>query len=282
MLLPIIGAGLGGYEGYRRSGGNIGATLLAAGLGAVTPGGLRMAGTALGAKLAGSGLASQAGAGLMSGAARLGKVAAKAPGTLQAGLAESGAAQLAKGARILSSPGLSSRLLPGMVGNLAVGTGMTLGAPALAGALASNVAPAAGTAAAGAAGLMYPGGGAGPAQYGGDALPPGMGQFGPTDPYGTTFEILNPAGVAAGRRAEYGKTIEQQRDAMRTLLPEIFQASEARSKAELQRQLAAAGVRQNIITAANMLERSQQAAQQMGLNAASQAGSALTSQYQYQ
>jgi hypothetical protein len=96
------------------------------------------------------------------------------------------------------------------------------------------------------------------------------------------LKSINPAGVAAGRRAEYGKTIEQQRDAMRTLLPEIFQASEARSKAELQRQLAAAGVRQNIITAANMLERSQQAAQQMGLNAASQAGSALTSQYQYQ
>ena len=44
MLLPIIGAGLGGYEGYRRSGGNIGATLLSAGLGAVTPAGLRMAG----------------------------------------------------------------------------------------------------------------------------------------------------------------------------------------------------------------------------------------------
>jgi hypothetical protein len=109
-----------------------------------------------------------------------------------------------------------------------------------------------------------------------------MGQFGPTDPYGNPLDILSPAGVAAGRRAEYGKTIEQQRDAMRTLLPEIFQASEARSKAELQRQLAAAGVRQNIITAANMLERSQQAAQQMGLNAASQAGSALTSQYQYQ
>jgi hypothetical protein len=171
MLLPIIGAGLGGYEGYRRSGGNIGATLLGAGLGAVTPAGLRMAGTALGAKLAGSGLASQAGAGLMGGAARLGQVAANAPGTLQAGLAASGAAQLAKGARILSSPGLSSRLLPGMVGSLAAGTGVTLGAPALAGALASNVAPAAGTAAAGGAGLMYPGVVAEPAQYGGDALP---------------------------------------------------------------------------------------------------------------
>ena len=282
MLLPILGAGLGGYEGYRRSGGNIGATLLGAGLGAVTPAGLRMAGTALGAKLAGSGLASQAGAGLMGGAARLGQVAANAPGTLQGGLAASGAAQLAKGSRILSSPGLSSRLLPGMVGGLAAGTGVALGAPALGGVLASNLAPTAGTAASGAAGLMYPGGGAGPAQYGGDALPPGLGQFGGTDPYGNPLNILDPSGVAAGRRAEYGKTIEQQRDAMRTLLPEIFQASEARSKAELQRQLAAAGVRQNIITAANMLERSQQAAQQMGLNAASQAGSALTSQYQYQ
>ena len=69
---------------------------------------------------------------------------------------------------------------------------------------------------------------------------------------------------------------------MRLLNPEIFAASEARSKTEFQRQMAAAGIRQNIATAANMLERSQQAAQQMGATAASQAGSALTSQYQYQ
>ena len=66
------------------------------------------------------------------------------------------------------------------------------------------------------------------------------------------------------------------------MMPEIARASEFRSRQELQRQLTAAGVRQNIATAANMLERSQQAAQQMGLNAASQAGSALTQQYQYQ
>jgi hypothetical protein len=45
--------------------------------------------------------------------------------------------------------------------------------------------------------------------------------------------------------------------------------------------MAAAGIRQNIATAANMLERSQQAAQQMGQTAAQQMGSALTSQYQY-
>ena len=68
---------------------------------------------------------------------------------------------------------------------------------------------------------------------------------------------------------------------MRKVLPEVFKAREAAAKADLQRQLTAAGVRQNIATAASMLERSQQAAQQMGQTAASQAGSALTQQYQY-
>jgi hypothetical protein len=77
------------------------------------------------------------------------------------------------------------------------------------------------------------------------------------------------------------RTTQDQLNALRTLMPEIAKAGEFRSKQELQRQLAAAGVRQNIATAANMLERSQQAAQQMGANAASQMGSALTQQYQY-
>jgi hypothetical protein len=250
-LLPVAGAAIGGITGYQRSGGNLGSALLGAGLGATVPGGFRMAGQALGSGL-------------------LGKTA----------LGQLAATKAAKGIA-LSQADKALLAAPAAAGLAAGGLGL-MATPALAGTPAAELASPARTAASGAAGLMYPGGGAGPAQYGGDALPPGMGQFGPTDPYGTTLEILNPAGVAAGRRAEYGKTIEQQRDAMRTLLPEIFQASEARSKAELQRQLAAAGVRQNIITAANMLERSQQAAQQMGLNAASQAGSALTSQYQYQ
>jgi hypothetical protein len=34
MLLPLIGAGLGGYTAYQKSGGNLGATLLGAGTGA--------------------------------------------------------------------------------------------------------------------------------------------------------------------------------------------------------------------------------------------------------
>ena len=47
MLLPLIGAGLGGYTAYQKGGGNLGATLLGAGTGALVSCGLRMAGTAL-------------------------------------------------------------------------------------------------------------------------------------------------------------------------------------------------------------------------------------------
>ena len=279
----LIAAGLGGYEGYRRSGGDLGATALGAGLGALTPGALRMAGSALGSALSGSEVAAGAAPGLLKGAAKLSQVAAEAPGTIRGDLAASGAAQLAKGSRILGNPALAGRILPGALGTLAVGGGLALGAPALAGALAAGPGRAAGqTVAQAVPGLGgSPQGWGAPAQYGGDAIPPGMGQFGYVDAYGNPIDIASPAGVAAGRRLEYAKTIEQQRDAMRMLLPEIQKASEARSKSEFQRQLAAAGVRQNILTAANMLERSQQAAQQMGATAAQQAGSALVQQFQY-
>ena len=281
MLLPIIGAGLGGYEAYRRTGGNVGATLLGAGLGAAVPGGLRMAGTALGAKFAASPLAAQAGAGLMGGAAKLSQVAANAPGTFQGGVAAAQAANLAKSARILSNPALASRLIPGVAGGLAASGGVLLGAPALAGALASKAAPAAQTGAqAGAGALGYQSPGAVDySSIGGGAVPP-VGTFGGGGTLSDPLSVLGPTGMA--QRLETLKTAEAQRDAMRLLLPEVMQASEAAKKNEYQRQLAAAGVRQNIVTAANMLERSQQAAQQMGLNAASQAGAALTSQYQYQ
>jgi hypothetical protein len=50
----------------------------------------------------------------------------------------------------------------------------------------------------------------------------------------------------------------------------------------MERQMAAAGIRQNIQTRAAMQERAQQAGLQAGLGALSQAGGALTSQYQYQ
>lgn len=249
MLLPVIGAGLGGLEAYRRTGGDIGATVLGAGLGAVAPAGLRMAGTALG--------------GLGAGAL------AKTP------LGQALAAQTAKtGSSLLTQ-------IPAAAGGLAAGVGTFLGAPALAGTLASKAtAPARGAArvAGGVAGYQAPG----EVDYSGltgGAVPP-VGTFGPGGTLSDPLSVLGPVGMA--QRLEALKTAEAQRDAMRLLLPEIAKVTEFSKKSDFQRGLAAAGVRQNILTAANMLERSQQAAQQMGLTAASQAGSALTSQYQYQ
>jgi len=250
MLLPIAGALLGGIEGYRRSGGDIGAAALGAGLGAATPVGFRMAGTALG--------------GLGAGA--LSKTALG--GLLQRQAAQTGTSLLTQ--------------IPGAAGAAAAGLGL-MAAPALAGKLASGAAgparSAAGGAAGGAAGLTIPAMQPGQATYdAGSAVPGGL-PVG-ASPYGTV-DIVNPAGAfAAGRTAQLLEGDVQLAN-MRKLMPELFKASEARSKTEFQRQMAAAGIRQNILTAANMLERSQQAAQQMGLNAASQAGAALTQQYQY-
>jgi hypothetical protein len=261
--LPILGATLGGIEGYRRSGGDLGSAALAAGLGAAIPGGLRMAGTALGGTALGAralGLGSQA---LSKGMGAAGQLASKAGIT---GLPQGAVAPL-------TAAGL---------GAAAAGVG-SLVAPALAGQIAAGVKPpanAATQAAAGVLGTQSPGA----INYDamGNPIPAGLGQFGNVSPYGTALDVINPLGLGAGRTAESLREATAQRDAMRLLLPEIAQAGEFRSKQELARQMAAAGIRQNIATAANMLERSQQAAQQMGVNAASQAGSALTSQYQYQ
>jgi len=249
-LVPIGGAVLGGYEGYRRSGGDLGAAFLGAGLGAALPGGLRMAGTALGAT--------------PMGAAALGR----------------GSQLLAKGAKMAKIPGPVAPLTAAGLGATAAGVG-GLFTPQLAGGIAAAAAPAARTGAqtgAGAVGYQGPG----PVDYSsaGGALPPNLGPFAAGGTLSDPLQVLGPVGMA--QRLETLKTAEAQRDALRLMMPEIAKASEFRSRQELQRQLAAAGVRQNIATAANMLERSQQAAQQMGLNAASQAGSALTSQYQYQ
>jgi hypothetical protein len=249
-LAPIGGAVLGGYEGYRRSGGDLGAAALAAGLGAAAPGALRMAGTAFGAT--------------PMGAAALGR----------------GSQLLAKGAQFAKLPAPGPLTAAGL-GAAAAGVG-SLVAPQLAGSIAAAATPAARTAArtgAGAVGYQGPGAVNYEATAGG-AIPPNIGTFGAGGTLSDPLQVLGPVGMAQG--LETLKTAEAQRDALRLMMPEIAKASEFRSRQEMQRQLAAAGVRQNILTAANMLERSQQAAQQMGLTAASQAGSALTSQYQYQ
>lgn len=247
-LLPVAGATLGGIEGYRRSGGDLGAAALGAGLGAAAPVGLRMAGTALAAK------------GL--GATALGKTATA--------MAAKGIPMGAAGKAILAAPAAAG-LAAGGLGLLAT--------PGIAGNIASGVAGPARTAAGAAAGLgipaMQPGGGFDTSGAVPGGLPVGAAPAG-------TLDVTDPSGrFAAGRTAALLEGDVQLAN-MKKMMPYLFQAAEARSKTEMQRQLTAAGVRQNIATAANMLERSQQAAQQMGLTAANQAGAALTSQYQYQ
>ena len=116
--------------------------------------------------------------------------------------------------------------------------------------------------------------------YGGQAVPGGMGQYGPTDPYGSPLDILGPTGMA--RRLETVKSAEAQRDAMRMLLPEVYKATEATKKSDFERQAAMKGIAQNIATRAAMLQNAQAAGLQMGGTAAQQAGQALTNLYQYQ
>jgi hypothetical protein len=263
MLLPLIGAGLGGYTAYQKSGGNLGATLLGAGAGALVPGGLRMAGTAL--------------AGTPVGAAGL---AALTKGISQLG-GKLGATQIGKEAikRGLIPQG-PLNLGPAGVGALTAGAGtLLLGAPNFAGNVAAGLVPAASRGAGGAANLAVSASQPGQVTY--DA-----GGAVPQTPYRTTpydsLAVADPSDAIGGTRLNELLMQDVQLAGIRKLMPELFNAAEARSKTEFQRQMAAAGIRQNIVTAANMLERSQQSAQQMGLNAAQQMGSALTSQYQYQ
>lgn len=254
LALPAIGATMGGIEGYKR--GGLGGALLGGGLGAVTPAGLRLAGGAL----AGTKLGAAIAPGLYKGAKAMGL----------------GGASSSIIPEVQRRAGLA--ILPGALTTLGVG----LGAPALAGMIGGSVAggtgQAAGNVAQAGAGLIgYTADGK--PVYGGAALPPGMGQYGPTSPYGSPLDVLGPAGM--GQRLETLKTAQTQRDVLRTLLPEIEAAAEARSKKEFERQMAAKGIRTNIDTRAAMQKGAQEAGLRAGLGALEQAGSALTSQYQY-
>lgn len=185
------------------------------------------------------------------------------------------------------APGLATKLgadlLPAAAGVSALGLGA--GALALGGAMnpaSSGVVQSAqqglgGAGQLGLGALGYQGPGA--VNYGGSGLPPGLGQYGGISPYGSLTDVYGVPGMA--QRADLLQTARTQRDVLRTLLPEIEAAAEARSKKELERQMAAAGIRQNIRTRAAMQERAQTAGLQAGLGALSQAGGALTSQYQY-
>ena len=277
----LIGAGLGGLTGglsaYQKH-GDIGEALLGAGVGA----GLGAGATGLGA-LAGTAatrFAGQALAPLASGSS-LGALSAARQIPLLGKLIPEGASlaqQAAMGSKIVEAAKAAPKLAGAVAGPAAMLAASGLVAPAAAATagVGGKVARAAlGGGAALGVGQQRPSG----AFDTSGAVPGGLPvQAGPY----STLDVISPTGPFAAQRLAELKEGDVQLENMKKMMPYLFQAAEARSKSEMQRQLTAAGVRQNIATAANMLERSQQAAQQMGQTAASQAGAALTSQYQYQ
>ena len=258
-LLPIGGAVLGGVEGYKKSGGDLGAAALGSGLGALGGGGLRMAGSAL------------AGQTLIAN-------------PIYRAIAD----KTAKGIALTGTEAQMLKNLTRGTGALAAGAG-ALGLP-LAGSLAGNIAggvsgpvqSAAGNFAQAGAGLIGYTADGKPVygNIGGGALPPGMGQYGPTSPYGSPLDVLGPAGM--GQRLQTLKDAQTQRDVFRTLMPEVMEVREATAKKDFERNMAAAGIRQNIRTRAEMQRAAQDAGIRAGLGALQQAGTALTKQYQYQ
>jgi hypothetical protein len=90
-----------------------------------------------------------------------------------------------------------------------------------------------------------------------------------------TTGIGNTARVAAGLEAQLQRN-ERVKDFL-AYLP----LNEQVKKNEMDRMMAAAQIRQNIATGADMLQSGYRTSQQIGANAASQLGSALSAQYQY-
>ena len=70
-------------------------------------------------------------------------------------------------------------------------------------------------------------------------------------------------------------------DALNAYMPTVRKFSEQAKKDDFERNMAAAGIKQNIITNAQMLANAQMAGLNMGTTGAQQAGQALTTQYNY-
>ena len=166
------------------------------------------------------------------------------------------------------------------LGALATGAGLALGAPQLAGRAAGAATAPIRAAVGGGANVLSQQ--SIPTGYPAGAVPP-MGQFGNVQMYGSDpLSILNPAGsYQAGLTAQE----EQRKQTLRNLQSYAqYEAEmlEGAKKADFQRNMAAAALRQNIATQAALLQGGVGAAQQMGLQASQDIGRGLTQQYQYQ
>lgn len=253
-----LSALLGGTKAYKESGGDLTKTLT----GGLFSGGLGLAG-----------------AGLAGGATRL---AGQALAPLAAGAAEAVDAPgiLGMGARLAASKTGQAALKTGIPAAAGLATSLAIPTVAsAAGAPAANLA----TQAAGGAAAMGVGqpGTPGVYQFEKGAVPQ-TGQFGPTGAMGSTpWEAYNPLGQFATQRAVQELQTDTDIRGLKKLLAAETPYTEGAKKAEFLRNMAAAGIRQNIATQAAMLQNAQRTAQTIGINAASQMGQALAQQYQY-
>jgi hypothetical protein len=108
-----------------------------------------------------------------------------------------------------------------------------------------------------------------------------MGQYGPT-PQFNPWNVVDPTGQFAAARLAQEREQDVQIEGMKKLEGALSPITEGRSKAEYLRQMAAAGIRANILTNQQNMLGGLATARQMGLTGAQQVGQALTQQYQYQ
>ena len=121
-----------------------------------------------------------------------------------------------------------------------------------------------------------------PIMAAGAAVPPGLGQFGGNNMYGSNpYDIIDPNSPFSANRLMQRKQAETSRDNINTIAPTLLKWSEETKRRDLERQLAAAGIRQNIITQAGMLQAANQAGLNQGTTALQQVGGAMTNNYSY-
>ena len=255
-LLPAIGAVSGAVPGLRK--GNLGEAALGAGVGALT-GGLGTGGAIKGLTKGGMRMAGGMGAQNL-----LGTVAGQVGG-LGAQKAVMGALTpqvLTKAARVgipLAGIGAVAKASGGLGGGGSAAAGPGLG---------------------GAAGLIgYRA--IGNEGMGGFPLPPGVGPYGMVGPTGYPLDVISPLGLDAGRRLRTQKDAEALRDATNIVLPTIRKFSEQAKKDDFARNMASAGIKQNIATNAALTQGMAAATRQLGTTAAQQAGQGLITQYNY-
>ena len=260
-LLPALAVGgslLGGLQGYRRSGGNLGEAALGAGIGA------------LGASGAG-GLGRLAGTKLLGAALPGGLAGAGGQALLKAAAGGDAAAQL-----LIKTPALAGLL----AGGGAIATG-NVGVPKTMGGATQGINQTGGGLARGLAGTYgygMPQGETGYLQN----ITQGLGQYGNIAPVGSDpFAVIDPRGRDAARRLMQRKEGETLRDNLNLLLPTVEKFSDRAKQRDLQRGLAAEGVKANIQANVEQLIRAQNAVNQLATTGMEGATNAMQTQYTY-